>query len=73
MANQSLFEKLSAKDPKLDPTKKTIIALGTACAVKYIQEKKMIHRVLKSLNLLFDSEHNPKLCDFGISHQLWIT
>jgi len=39
----------------------------TALAVKYLHERGIIHRDIKPENLLFDSQYNIKLCDFGWS------
>ena len=53
--------------PHLTGTQKTIIALGTAYAMHRLHKIRVIHRDLKSLNILLDSECLPKVCDFGLS------
>ncbi|KAH0787238.1 TKL family protein kinase [Histomonas meleagridis] len=64
-----LFERLR-KGPPLDPTKHTIIALGIAAGMAHMHEKGMIHRDLKSLNILLDADDFPKICDFGMSREI---
>eukprot|EP01100_Stratorugosa_tubuloviscum_P001569 TRINITY_DN1351_c0_g2_i1.p1 TRINITY_DN1351_c0_g2~~TRINITY_DN1351_c0_g2_i1.p1 ORF type:complete len:447 (+),score=121.89 TRINITY_DN1351_c0_g2_i1:46-1386(+) len=43
------------------------IAIETAFAVCYLHEKKIVHRDIKSLNVLLKENYHAKLCDFGIS------
>ncbi|OHT02855.1 TKL family protein kinase [Tritrichomonas foetus] len=66
MSGGCLFTRLH-KGPMLDPTKLTITALGVACGMQYIHDKGMLHRDLKSLNILLDADDYPKICDFGMS------
>ncbi|VDK66513.1 unnamed protein product, partial [Cylicostephanus goldi] len=40
-----------------------------AKGMEYLHENKVIHRDLKSANILFDKEGVVKICDFGTSHQ----
>lgn len=42
-------------------------SLQLLCALQYIHSAKILHRDLKSSNLLTDSECNLKLCDFGLA------
>ncbi|KAH0790504.1 TKL family protein kinase [Histomonas meleagridis] len=51
----------------LTGTEKTIIAIGIACGVQTLNKLGIIHRDLKSLNILLDSNYGPKICDFGLS------
>lgn len=69
MNGGSLFSRIHAKDPsgKLTPTKLTIIALGIAYGMSYLHGQQMIHRDLKSLNILLDANDYPKISDFGLS------
>ncbi|KAF0689647.1 Aste57867_18920 [Aphanomyces stellatus] len=43
--------------------------LSIAKALVYLKEKQVIHRDLKSRNVLLDSEKGTKLADFGISRE----
>ena len=64
-----LFNALRGKEgsPKLTPTVKTIIMIGVAKGMLALHKKKIIHRDLKSLNVLLDERCFPKICDFGLS------
>lgn len=71
MSGGCLFNRLHSKsDTKLDPTKRTIIALGCAYALEYIHKNNLLHRDIKSLNVLLDADDFPKLCDFGMSRTI---
>lgn len=67
MEGGCLYNRLHAREPLRDPTKLTIIALGIAYAMRYLHSKRLIHRDLKSLNVLLDANDYPKVCDFGMS------
>ena len=53
--------------PILSGTQKTLIALGIAIGMWRLHKIRVIHRDLKSLNILLDDECIPKICDFGLS------
>ena len=69
MSGGSLFSRLHTKDlsDKLTPTQLSIIALGVAYGMTYLHDRQMIHRDLKSLNILLDADGFPKICDFGMA------
>ena len=70
MSNGSLFDRLHKAATPLDATHKTICALGIAQGMAYMHSKKILHRDLKSLNILLDSDDFPKICDFGMSREV---
>ena len=67
--NGSLYEALRhrPKSPTLTPTNKTVIAMAIAHGMMHLHELNIIHRDLKSLNILLDEDLYPKICDFGIA------
>jgi len=67
--NGSLFDSLhhSSSSPTLNGTNKTIIAMGIAYGMWKLHQLNILHRDLKSLNVLLDENLYPKICDFGIS------
>jgi len=67
--NGSLFSALRHKEssPDLTPTDKTIIAIGVAKGMEHLHSIGIIHRDLKSLNILLDKNLFPKIIDFGLS------
>jgi tRNA A-37 threonylcarbamoyl transferase component Bud32 len=66
MRNGSLYQELH-EDQALNPTQRTIAAFDIARGMEYLHSHHIIHRDLKSLNVLFDSEHSAHICDFGLS------
>ena len=67
--NGSLFKIIHSKKLSkiLDGTRKTIIAVGIAHAMSYLHKQSIIHRDLKSTNILIDEDYYPVICDFGIA------
>ncbi|GLT44530.1 hypothetical protein SLA2020_184190 [Shorea laevis] len=69
--NGSLYETLSGKSGiRLDWTRRLKIALGAARGLAYLHElanPPIIHRDIKSTNLLLDQRLTAKVADFGLS------
>ena len=60
-------ERRSISDIDWSPSKKCITLLGISDALRYLHSQGILHRDLKPENILFDSDFNPKVCDFGLS------
>ncbi|CAI5487316.1 unnamed protein product [Closterium sp. Naga37s-1] len=72
--NGNLYEALhDLSRPPLSFLQRVHIALGVARALHYIHEQardRMLHRDVKSLNILLTADLQPKLSDFGLSRML---
>ena len=55
---------------KLDWSSTFRIIWGIAEGVAYLHANNIIHMDLKPDNILFDSNMNPKICDYGSSVKL---
>ena len=69
--NDSLFNALR-EDPKglrLTATDLNMIAYGMAEGMAFLHSKSLIHRDLKSQNILLDENKLPVICDFGSSRR----
>lgn len=72
MPNDSLFLRLHDERYQREPlsaTQKTIIAMGIAHGMYYLHSNRLIHRDLKSLNILLDDMLYPRIGDFGLSRR----
>ncbi|KAH7681274.1 Non-specific serine/threonine protein kinase protein [Dioscorea alata] len=74
MAHGSLYQHLHGKDPllkkKLDWVRRVTIAVQAARGIEYLHGyacPPVIHRDIKSSNILIDEEHNARVSDFGLS------
>jgi serine/threonine protein kinase len=65
----SLFEyvKSSGERQRLDATQKTLVAAGVAYGMSKLHEANIIHRNLKSRNILLDGRLLPFVSDFGVA------
>jgi serine/threonine protein kinase len=63
----SLYEALGRGGPVLNGTAKQRIAMGVAHGMARLHELGVIHRDLKSMNILLDLKLYPKIGDFGIA------
>ena len=60
-------EKKSLADSNWTMTKKYIMLLGIADAMRYLHAHGIIYRDLKPENILVDEDYYPRVCDFGLS------
>lgn len=65
LQNGSLADFLKTRPNELTPTDRTLITIDVASGMHYIHEKLLIHRDLKSFNILLDSNKRARICDFG--------
>lgn len=70
--HNSLFDYVSSESEKgrLPSTNLTIIAMGIAYSMMKLHEMGVIHRDLKSPNVLLDNKYLPYVSDFGIAKQV---
>ena len=61
-----LGEYLDGKNPNLylNPTEKLIISYGIACAMEFLHNRKIVHRDLRPVNILLDSQLYPQIFNF---------
>jgi serine/threonine protein kinase len=52
---------------RLDNTQKSLVAIGVAYGMSRLHKANVVHRDLKSPNILLDSRLLPFICDFGIA------
>lgn len=69
MPNGSLRQKLR-KGKNITPLFKTITAYDIARGMATLHSLSIIHRDLKSLNILLDKTDRSKICDFGFSRSI---
>jgi serine/threonine protein kinase len=76
--NGSLLDRLGCRDnkrkpvPALDEEQRLLVALGICRALEYLHVKAIppiVHRDVKSPNILLDTKMRPKLADFGTVRQ----
>ncbi|OHS98450.1 Serine/threonine-protein kinase HT1 [Tritrichomonas foetus] len=67
--NGSLYNALHSNTINLDPTDLTLIAYGISAGMQYLHSHKIIHRDLKTQNVLIDENNLPVIADFGSSRK----
>lgn len=60
----------SLADFDFDDTARQIILIGVARAMKHLRQNNIIHRDLKTGNILIDDNFRPKVADFGLSKHI---
>src|SRR5262249_18454908 len=66
-ANGDLLFFLRERGHELDLLSRTDIALGIATGLRVMHECGIVHRDLKSPNILLDDQLTPKIADFGLA------
>lgn len=71
MKNGCLYDRLMCKDnsQSLPWERRLYIALGTARGISYLHtamKEPLVHRDIKSANILLDEQMNPRVGDFGL-------
>jgi hypothetical protein len=69
LAHGSLYHALHADDtiPLITFTQQLKWLMDTASGMSYLHERGILHRDLKSMNVLLDDTWRGKLCDFGLA------
>ncbi|XP_029650575.1 interleukin-1 receptor-associated kinase 4 isoform X1 [Octopus sinensis] len=67
MVNGSVEDRLARKDQTkpLSVDRRLVIAKGTAHGINYLNSNKVVHRDIKSANVLLDRDFIPKVGDFA--------
>lgn len=66
MVTELLQTSLQNRIKMISPTRRSIIAYKVAQGVEAMHKAKVLHRDLKSGNILLDEFDNPRVCDFGL-------
>ena len=67
MAGGSLSDLLFCKRPVLSFRQKALMGSQIAEGLSYLHERHVIHRDLKTMNVVLDGSLNCKICDFGLT------
>jgi len=73
MAGGSLHDRLfdqKGKNQPLTATQRSLIALHMCEGLAYLHSQRVVHRDMKSMNVLLDAACNAKICDFGLAQQM---
>ena len=69
ISNGSLYNALHAASMSLSGTELTVIAYGIADGMRYLHSQDLLHRDLKTQNVLLSKQKIPIICDFGSSRK----
>lgn len=67
MAGGTLFDLLHQSQTRVTWPMRKRFALDTCRGMRYLHDSKLLHRDLKSSNLMLDKEYNCKVGDFGLT------
>ena len=69
MTKGSLYTDIR-KNHQMNPTQLTIAAYDIARGMQYLHSCQLVHRDLKSLNVLLDDDYHIRICDFGFTRSV---
>jgi serine/threonine-protein kinase TNNI3K len=72
MPGGSLHDRLfgSRRNQPLDPRQKHLLSCQMCEGMTFLHSQRVVHRDLKSMNVLLDAQPSAKLCDFGLAQQM---
>ncbi|OHT01385.1 TKL family protein kinase [Tritrichomonas foetus] len=63
----SLYDIIHNSPQHLTPTRRSIIAVDVAQGLVYLHSQGIIHRDMKTLNVLINDQYRARICDFGMA------
>lgn len=74
MCGGSLHDRIfGGRAGPLPPMQRWQISLHMAEGLVFLHQQRVVHRDLKSMNILLDAAGNAKICDFGLAQQIEAT
>jgi len=73
MAGGSLYDRLFDQKGKHNPlptNQRGTIAVHMADGLEFLHAQRIVHRDMKSMNILLDGAGNAKICDFGLAQEV---
>lgn len=74
MSGGSLHDRLfgGRRGGPLSPMQKWTIGCHMAEGLAFLHSQRVVHRDLKSMNILLDGQQNARICDFGLAQQMQV-
>lgn len=75
MGGKSLHERIfhaKHEADRLTPLHRSRISTQPVQGLQFLHSHRIVHRDLKSMNILLDAEGNAKICDFGLAQQMFV-
>jgi serine/threonine protein kinase len=72
MSGGSLHDRIfgALRNPPMMPMQKYTIACHMVEGLAFLHSQRVVHRDLKSMNILLDGAGNAKICDFGLAQNM---
>lgn len=71
MPGGSLHDRIFvSREAPLRSDQQWLLACQMAEGLSFLHAQRVVHRDLKSMNILLDAQQNAKICDFGLAHQM---